>query len=441
MTIVMVSATANQECAPMTSAQRFARLFSGRVHYAWVVVAISFTVILIGVGVRAAPSVLLVPLEKAFGWSDATISGAVSLNILLLGLTGPFAAALMQTIGIRRTMLSALVLLALGAGASAFVSRPWQLYLTWGVLVGLGAGATGFGVAATLANRWFVARRGLVIGLLTASNASGQLVFLPALAALATALGWASVPVVVTALVLAMIPLVWLLMAESPGEAGIGPYGAETEPPMLPTAANPFRVAFEGLARGSRSVDFWLLAGSFAVCGFSTYGLVGTHMIAYCMDHGIPEVTAAAMMASLGVFDLVGTICSGWLTDRYNPRILLFWYYGLRGLSLLVLPFSQFNATDLSIFAVFYGLDWVATVPPTVTLSNELFGRKDGPVIVSWIFCAHQFGGALAAIAAGEIRNATGSYMLAFLASGAACMLASLLVLRIARRPVVVAAE
>lgn len=425
----------------MPIAQRFARLFSGRVHYAWIVVAISFSVILIGVGVRAAPSVLLVPLETTFGWSDATISGAISLNILLLGLAGPFATALMQTIGIRRTMLVALLLLALGAGGSAFVTQPWHLYLTWGVLVGLGAGATGFGVAATLANRWFVARRGLVIGMLTASNASGQLVFLPALAALATGFGWISVPIAVSALVLAMIPLVWLLLAESPGEAGIGPYGADTEPPTLPTAANPFRVAFEGLARGVQSADFWLLAGSFAVCGFSTYGLVGTHMIAYCMDHGIPEVTAAGLMAALGVFDLFGTICSGWLTDRYNPRILLFWYYGLRGLSLLVLPFSQFNMLDLSAFAVFYGLDWVATVPPTMMLTNEVFGRKDGPVVVSWIFCAHQFGGALAAIAAGEIRNATGSYMLAFLASGAACMLASLLVLRIARRPVAVAAE
>lgn len=424
----------------MSTAQRFARLFSGRIHYAWIVVAISFTVILIGVGVRAAPSVLLVPLERTFGWSDATISGAVSLNILLLGLTGPFAVGLMQTIGIRRTLLCALLLLALGAGGSAFVTAPWQLYLTWGLLVGLGAGATGFGVAATLANRWFVARRGLVIGLLTASNASGQLVFLPALAALATGLGWTSVPYAVTLLVLAMIPLVWLLLAESPGEAGIGPYGAEAEPPTLPSAANPFRVAFAGLGRGVRSIDFWLLAGSFAVCGFSTYGLVGTHMIAYCMDHGIPEVAAAGFMASLGIFDLFGTICSGWLTDRYNPRILLFWYYSLRGLSLLVLPFSAFNMFDLSIFAVFFGLDWVATVPPTVMLTNEVFGRTDGPVIVSWIFCAHQLGGALAAIAAGEIRNATGSYMLAFLAAGAACLLASFLVLRIVRRPAAVAA-
>jgi MFS family permease len=443
MTIVMLNAIKRRGVLfPMPIAQRFARLFVGRIHYAWVVVAIAFTVILIGVGVRVAPGVLLVPLQRTFGWSADTISGAVSLNILLLGVTGPFVTALMQTIGIRRTLLAALVLLLAGAGGSAFVTEPWELYLTWGVLVGLGVGATGFGVAATIANRWFVARRGLVIGLLTASNASGQLVFLPALAWMATSFGWVSVPIAVSLLVAAMVPFVWLLLAESPGAVGIAPYGATgEEPPTLPTAANPFRVAFGGLARGSRSVDFWLLAGSFAVCGFSTYGLIGTHMIAYCMDHGIPEVTAAGLMASLGVFDLFGTICSGWLTDRYNPRVLLFWYYGLRGLSLLVLPFTQFDVLSLSVFAVFYGLDWVATVPPTIMLTNEVFGRKDAPVIVSWIFCAHAVGGALAAVGAGAVRSATGSYFVAFLASGAACLLASLLVLRIARQAVPVAAE
>jgi len=442
MTIVMLNATKRRGVPfPMPTAQRFARLFAGRIHYAWIVVAIAFTVILVGVGVRAAPSVLLVPLQRSFGWSTETISGAVSLNILLLGVTGPFVVALMQTIGIRWTILGALVLLLAGAGGSAFVRQPWQLYLTWGVLVGLGSGATGFGVAATIANRWFVRRRGLVIGLLTASNASGQLVFLPALAWLATSFGWVSVPIAVSLLVLALVPFVWLLLAESPGSVGIGAYGETAEAPTLPTSANPFRIALEGLARGSRSADFWLLSGSFAVCGFSTYGLVGTHMIAYCMDHGIPEVAAAGLMASLGVFDLFGTICSGWLTDRYNPRVLLFWYYGLRGLALLVLPFTQFDTLSLSVFAVFYGLDWVATVPPTVTLTNEVFGRKDGPVIVSWIFCAHQIGGAAAALAAGAVRNATGSYMLAFLASGAACLLASLLVLRISRQPAMAAAE
>jgi MFS family permease len=425
----------------MSAPQRFARLFAGRVHFGWIVVAIMFIVTLVGVGVRAAPSVLLVPLQQAFGWSAGTISGAVSLNILLLGATGPFITALTQTIGVRRTILSALVLLLAGAGGAAFATQPWELYLTWGVLVGLGAGATGFGVAATVANRWFVQHRGFVVGILTASNASGQLVFLPLLAALATRFGWVSVPAAVSLAILALVPFVYLLMAESPGSVGLGPFGATAEPPMQLTSGNPFAVAFGGLRRGARSADFWLLAGTFAVCGFSTYGLIGTHMIAYCMDHGITEVTAASVLAGIGVFDLVGTISSGWLTDRYNPRILLFWYYGLRGLALLVLPFTPFDAVSLGIFAVFYGLDWVATVPPTVMLTNEVFGRKEGPIIVSWVFCAHQVGGALAALGAGEVRNVTGSYFIAFLASGAACILASLLVLRIARVPVPVAAE
>jgi len=420
---------------------RFARLLAGRVHYAWVVVAVMFTVILAGVGVRSAPSVLIKPLQAAFGWDAATVSGAISLNILLFGLTGPFGAALMQTIGVRRTLLGALALLLAGAGLSAFVTQPWQLCLTWGVLVGVGCGGVGFGIAAVVANRWFVARRGLAVGLLTASNASGQLIFLPALAVLAQSAGWASVPVAVALVIAAMIPLVWLLLAESPGEVGLGPLGASVEPPVLPSAGNPFRVALEGLARGARSADFWLLVASFAVCGFSTNGLVGTHLISYCMDHGIAAVSAASMLAAIAVFDLVGTTCSGWLTDRFNSRVLLFWYYGLRGLSLLALPFTNFDVLSLSVFAVFYGLDWVATVPPTIMLTNQVFGRKDAPVIASWIFCGHQAGAALAALGAGAVRSATGSYFAAFIASGAACLIASLLVLRIARGPAVAVAE
>ncbi|MDR3535313.1 MAG: MFS transporter [Acetobacteraceae bacterium] len=425
----------------MRVAERLAHAVSGRVHYGWIVVGVMFTVTLIGVGVRAAPSVLLVPLQHSFGWSTDTISGAVSLNILLLGLMGPFMTALMQRIGIRRTILGALALLLLGAIGSAMVTKVWQLYLTWGVLTGLGASATGFGGAALVANRWFVHRRGLVLGLLTASNASGQLVFLPFLAALAGAFGWVSVPIAIAITLLALIPVVWLLLVEHPGAVGLGSYGSDGELPIPPITGNPFANAVRGLAQGSRSMDFWLLAGSFAVCGFSTYGLIGTHMIAYCMDHGISEVAAAGVLASLGIFDLFGTIGSGWLSDRCNPRILLFWYYGLRGLALLALPFTNFDAVSLGVFAVFYGLDWVATVPPTVMLTTEVFGRKDAPVVVSWVFCAHQLGGAVAALAAGAVRTETGSYMLAFLASGAACLMASLLVLRIARRPAMAAAE
>jgi MFS family permease len=418
-----------------------ASLLGGRVHYAWVVVALMFTVILATVGVRAAPGVLIVPLEQAFGWNAATISGAISLNILLGGLVGPFGAAFIQRIGLRGTVLASLTLLTLGAAGAALARTPLELYATWGVLVGIGSGAGMVGMATAVANRWFVARRGLVVGLLTASNASGQLIFLPLLATLAEHLGWQSVPWVVAGVILVLIPIVALVLAESPGSVGLGPFGAAAEPPILRTTENPFVAALAGLGRGMKSVDFWLLFCSFAVCGFSTNGLVGTHLIPYCIDHGIPEVTAASLLATMGVFDLIGTTFSGWLTDRYNARVLLFWYYGLRGLSLVILPFTDFSVISLGIFAVFYGLDWVATVPPTVALTNQVFGKKDAPVIVSWIVCGHQLGGALAALGGGVARNATGSYMMAFIASGAACMIASLLVLRIARRPALAVAE
>lgn len=421
--------------------RRLAGLLAGRVHYAWVVVAVMFTVILDTVGVRAAPGVLIVPLEQAFGWDAATISGAISLNILLGGLVGPFGAALIQRIGMRATVLSSLSLLAVGAGGAAFARQPWELYATWGVLVGVGSGAGMVGMATAVANRWFVARRGLVVGLLTASNASGQLIFLPLLASLAENVGWQSVPWAVALVIVILIPITVLLLAESPGSIGLGPYGAAAEAPTVPNATNPFVVALSGLGRGVRSLEFWLLFASFAVCGFSTNGLVATHLIPYCIDHGIPEVSAAGLLAAMGVFDLIGTTVSGWLTDRYNARTLLFWYYGLRGLSLMILPFTNFDLVSLSIFAVFYGLDWVATVPPTVALTNEVFGRRDAPVIVSWIVCGHQIGGALAAFGGGVMRNATGSYLAAFIASGVACLIASLLVLRIARRPVLALAE
>ena len=420
---------------------RLARLLAGRVHYAWVVVGLMFTVILATVGVRAAPGVLIVPLEQEFGWSAGTISGAISLNILLGGLVGPFGAALIQRIGMRSTVLCSLSLLAIGASGAALATTPWELYATWGVLVGIGSGAGMVGMATAVANRWFVARRGLVVGLLTASNASGQLVFLPLLASLAQHFGWQSVPWLVAMVILTLIPLVALVLAESPGSIGLGPYGTASAPPTTTSTANPVVVAFSGLGRGMRSPDFWLLFLSFAICGFSTNGLVATHLISYCMDHGIPELSAASVLAAMGVFDLIGTTASGWLTDRYNARILLFWYYGLRGLSLMVLPFSDFDVVSLSLFAAFYGLDWVATVPPTVALTTEVFGKRDAPVIVSWIFCGHQIGGAVAALGAGVMRAETGSYLSAFVASGAACLIASLLVLRITRRPVLALAE
>ena len=320
-------------------------------------------------------------------------------------------------------------------------TRPWELYATWGVLVGIGSGAGMVGMATAVANRWFVARRGLVVGLLTASNASGQLVFLPLLASLAEHFGWQSVPWLVALVILALIPVVALVLAESPGSVGLGPVRGGRRTAHRPEHGQPGGGRAVGPGARHALAGFLAAVLSFAVCGFSTNGLVATHLIPYCMDHGIPEVSAASLLAAMGVFDLIGTTASGWLTDRYNARVLLFWYYGLRGLSLMVLPFTNFDMVSLSFFAVFYGLDWVATVPPTVALTNEVFGKRDAPVIVSWIVCGHQIGGAVAALGAGVMRDATGSYLGAFIASGAACLIASLLVLRIARRPVLALAE
>ena len=340
---------------------------------------------------------------------------------------------MIEVIGLKRTMLACMALLVVGPGLSNFMTAPWQLFLTWGLLVGIGSGAGAIGMAAAVANRWFVRRNGLAMGLLTAANAAGQLIFLPLLAMLAQRYGWRGVSVAVTLAVLGMLPVVALLLPEWPADVAVGPYGeaASRRPPA--SRDNPFALAMAVLFRASRSIDFWLLALSFAVCGLSTNGLINTHLIAYCADRGIPEVGGAGILAALGVFSLIGATGSGWLCDRVNPRVLLFWYYGLRGLSLVILPFTRFDVISLSIFSVFYGLDWVATGPATFALTNQLFGRRDTPVIISWIFAAHQIGGAFAAFGAGTVRSLTGDYLLAFMTSGLACLLASLLVLRVNR--------
>jgi len=410
-----------------------ARLCSGRLHYAWVVLVVMFVSMLAGVGVRAAPGVMIVPLERAFGWDVATISAAVSINIVLLGATGPFLTGLIDVIGLKRTVLSCMAILLAGTGLSIFMTTPWELFLTWGVMVGLGAGGGAVGMAAAIANRWFVRRTGLAMGLLTAANAAGQLVFLPLLAMLANDYGWRGVAVGVTAAMAVALPLLWIMLPESPASVGVGAYGSDTAWRPAPRQGNPFSVAFAAFSRGARSLDFWLLVSSFAICGFSTNGLINTHLIAYCADHGIPEVTGASFLAVIGVFSLIGSTLSGWACDRFNPRVLLFWYFGLRGLSLVALPFTQFDTLSLSVFAVFYGLDWVATGPAIFALTNEVFGRREAPVIVAWIFAGHQVGGALAALGAGAVRDLTGTYLLAFMTSGLACLLASMLVLRISR--------
>ena len=409
-----------------------------RIHYAWIVAAATFLLLLCAAAVRATPGVIIVPLQREFGWSRALISGAVSINLVLYGLVGPFVAATMQRFGIRRTILCALATMATGVALASFLQAPWQLYACWGVIVGMATGAMANVVGATIVQRWFVARRGLAMGILTAAAATGQLVFLPVMGAYAESDGWRPVARVIALVVLALVPIIALVIRDRPEDVGLRPYGAgpDTVPPP-PAAGNPFALAIRTLGRASRHPDFWLLAVSFFVCGATTSGLIGTHLIPACMDHGIPEVKAAGLLGMMGIFNLVGTTVSGWLSDRYDNRRLLALYYGTRGLALLYLPLA-FGAEvfGLPAFAVFYGLDWIATIPATLRLTVEAVGPVDGPIAFGWIFTAHQIGAGVGALGAGVVRTEVESYTPAWLGAGIICLAATVIVLRIGRRTV-----
>ncbi len=408
-----------------------------RWHYAWVMAIVTFLVLLVGAGIRATPGILIVPLEHEFGWSAATISGAVAVNIFLYGMIGPFAVAIIERFGLRRSVSVALLLLSLGVALTAWMRTPWQMMLLWGVLVGSGTGMIASVFGATVAGRWFKTHRGLVLGALTASSATGQLVFLPILANLAVNAGWRSVSWAVALAALLLAPVAAWLLRDRPSDMGLPAYGDTVVRPPEHATVNPVRRALGALSVGTKSRDFWLLAGSFFVCGASTNGLIGTHLIPACIDHGIPEVGAAGLLATMGICDLVGTTASGWLTDRFDSRKLLALYYGLRGLSLLFLPYSfDFSFYGLSLFAVFYGLDWIATVPPTVRLAGQVFGEGNAALMFGWIAAAHQVGAASAAWLAGLLRTQTGDYFAAFVSAGFMCMGAALLVLLIGVRPV-----
>lgn len=407
-----------------------------RLHYAWIVAGVTFLSLIVAAGVRSVPSVLIVPLEHEFGWSRATISFAVSVNLLLYGLIGPFAAGFITRYGPRRVMLFAFLFLAVGVGSTAlFMNAAWQLVALWGVLVGTGSGFIALVLGTVVVHRWFHKHRGLLIGVLTASSATGQLLFLPFLAHIIEKQGWRSAIFVVVSVLIAIVPLIYFLMRDQPSR-GVRPFGLpENAPPAVaPVMGNPFSEAISALRIGLKSRDFWLLAGSFFICGASTNGLIGTHLVPACMDHGMPEVHAAGLLAVMGIFDLFGTTASGWLSDRFSNRWLLFTYYGLRGLSLLFLPHAFEPETHrLSLFAVFYGLDWIATVPPTVALTARVFGRERVGIMFGWIVAAHQIGAALAAWGAGLIRSVLGAYDNAFLISGSLCITTAVAVLLIGR--------
>ncbi|MBI1203737.1 MAG: MFS transporter [Rhodopseudomonas sp.] len=412
------------------------------VHYGWVVAGVTFLTMLVTAAAMGAPGVLLVPLKTEFGWTTEQISAALAVRLLLFGLLGPFAAALMNRFGLRRVIVCALTLIAAGFVLSLGMTRVWQLMVLWGVVIGVGTGMTAMVLAATVATRWFNHRRGLVIGMLSASSATGQLAFLPLIAALTESHGWRVALLFVCLLLAVAAILVLALMRDRPADLDLPIYGETVISPapgsgagMLSLLMAPIHV-FKDAARTG---VFWILFATFFICGLSTNGLIQTHFVALCGDYGLAAVAAASVLALMGVFDFVGTIASGWLSDRYDNRKLLFWYYGLRGLSLLYLPFTTFTFYGLSLFGMFYGLDWIATVPPTVKLIADKFGRERAGLVFGWIFAGHQLGAATAAYGAGMIRTQYDTYLPAFFAAGGLCLLAAVLVLSIHRKPSAVA--
>ncbi|MGF6528836.1 MFS transporter [Variovorax sp. PvP013] len=422
----------------MLASRLSARLQRHGIHYGWVVAAVTFLTMLTMSAALGLPGAMMQPLGREFGWSTEQVSSALALRFALFGLMGPFAAVLMERYGLRAVMCAGLALVGGGMALVTLASQLWQLFVVWSLMLGIGTGMTALVLGAVVANRWFVARRGLVVGALAASSATGQLAFLPVAAWMMEHWGWRSavVPVFVGAALVGLLALA--LVRDRPADVGLRPFGQTPEEAAaaaaVPATAMNWRTPFVVLREAASNRTFWILAGTFFICGLSTNGLVQTHFISLCGDNGMGAVPAASVLAMMGAFDFVGTILSGWLSDRYDNRKLLFWYYGLRGLSLFWLPHSDFTIYGLGLFAMFYGLDWIATVPPTVKLAGAAFGPQKAGLVFGWIFAAHQLGAATAAYGAGFARTLLLTYTPALYAAGAACLLAAALVL-VVRRP------
>jgi predicted MFS family arabinose efflux permease len=417
-----------------------ARRQQRKFHPAWIVAGVAFIALFGAAGFRAAPGALMVPLNEEFGWPLSVMSLAVSINLVLYGLTAPFAAALMERFGLRAVTATALTLVGLGAGLTIFGTYSWQLLLTWGLLIGLGTGSMALVFAATVTERWFVTRRGLVMGVLTAASATGQLVFLPIVAGLAESADWRVASLIIAGLALAVVPLVLVFLRNDPRDVGRAPYGADADySPPVRQPSGAARRAVTALRDATRVPAFWALAAAFAICGATTNGLVGVHFIPSAHDHGMGATTAAGLLAVVGVFDILGTVASGYLTDRFDPRVLLVGYYAFRGVGLALLPLLLAEAVHppMVLFVVIYGLDWVATVPPTVALCREIFGAN-GTIVFGWVFASHQFGAAIASFTAGVVRDSTGTYTLAWIGGAALCAVAATLSW-VVRRPLALA--
>lgn len=406
-----------------------------KLHRAWIVAAITFVTLIAAAAFRSTTSIMLEPLEDEFGWTRSLTSNAIAMNLVVYGLTAPFAATLMERFTIRKVAVAALALVALGTGLTVFMTEGWQLTLYWGVFVGLGTGCLALVFGSLVANRWFTKRRGLVTGIFSAAYATGQLIFLPMLSMLVMSTGWRASSLVVAAFAAAIIPLFFLGFKNSPEEANTVPYGGESSEPKGNAAPRTARATIGVLFSVSRKPAFWVLAGTFFVCGWTTNGLIGAHFIPAAHDHGMPMGTAAGLLALVGIFDFVGTILSGWLTDRVDPIWLLMFYYGLRGLALFTVPFVLGPTVELPLmfFVIFYGLDWIATVPPTIELCRKYFGLNQSPTVYGWVFASHMAGAAIAASFAGAIRELQGSYFIAWITAAVLCLIAAASVLVLKR--------
>ncbi|MFJ7680572.1 MFS transporter [Peribacillus butanolivorans] len=409
-----------------------------RFHYSWIILIITFFSIIVAGIVRSSSGVFIVPFENEFGWDRSVISLAFAISLFLYGLSGPFMAALIEVLGLKKMMVFAMSTLLAGVFLTFFMEHEWQLILIWGIIIGLGSGLFLTVLSPYVANRWFEKRRGLAVGILTASTATGQLVLLPVLAIIIENYSWRWAIGLIMVLSLIMLAIILLFMKNNPKEVGILPYGLkeESQEANLVQKKNPIVMAFQSLIEAVRVKEFWLLAGSFFICGLSTSGLIGTHFISYCISFGLPVVTAASLLSFMGIFDLIGTTVSGWLSDRFDNRWLLFWYYGLRGASLVLLPFAlqEGSIILLIIFSVFYGLDWIATVPPTISISRQVFGIEKSGIVYGWIFASHQAGAAAAAYGGGLIFKIFSSYTWAFFLAGIFCVLGSLFVILIKKQ-------
>jgi predicted MFS family arabinose efflux permease len=395
--------------------------------YGWVMVAVAFGVILLGAGTRAAPGALLLPIQADTGWSIGQVTIAGAAGLLLLGLGGPVSGLLIDRFGVRRLTIAALALTATGMGLSALATQVWQLVLLFGVISGFGAGLVASSLGPIVANRWFVARRGLVVGVFGAAASAGQLAFIPILSSIGTAEGWRTAVVFIAALVAIAIIPAGLLLRESPAAVGERPLGQPEGAPAIAQRSDP------GIMRRAvRRPEFWLLAGTFFVCGATSNGVVGQHFIAHAVDHGFTPAVAAGALALMGVFNFAGTIVSGYLTDRFDPRRLLLVYYVFRGISLLLLP-AIHNSADIVVFSVVFGLDYIATVPPTVALTADVFGRHNVGIVYGWIYAAHMFGAAILAQVAAIIRDSAGDYTLAYLTAGWMAVAAGVVILALRR--------